>query len=301
MRHPALLILTLVSSSPDLFADQILLKNGDRLSGTVINQQADSVTIVHQLFGELVIPQDQLADQPVSTTIQKSDPPTLAKVRKPDSVKRRIEAGLNGANGNSRNSDWRIGFQQRGESKSSKHLFESSYRRASSDGNTEENDFFAQLTYDWLLPESRWMRFTRARYDWDEFEDWDSRISGAAGYGYRFKTSGNLSLSGRSGLGATQTFGGSDDDIELEILVGVDGEWKVNGRQRLEFANTFYQGLEELSHFRNLSSLAWIVRLDQLNGIDLKLGLENEYETPSPGDSRSNDFKYDVSLTWQLR
>lgn len=300
MRHAALLLFPLMIASPALLADPFLLVNGDRLTGTIINRTADSVTIDHPLLGQLVISNSQLADNSAPPVAESNTAPAVEAGKK-NSFKRRVEAGLNGANGNSRNSDWRLGFLQRAQSSSSGYLFESGYRRATSDGNTEENDLFAQLTFDWLLPDSRWIRFARGRYDWDDFEDWDSRLSGSAGYGYRFETSSELSIATRIGLGATQTFGGSDDDLELEGLFGIDGEWHLNGTQQLEFANTFYQRLEDLSRFRNLSSLAWIIRLDQFHGIDLKLGLENEYESRSPGNSRNNDLKYDLSLTWQLQ
>jgi hypothetical protein len=60
------------------------------------------------------------------------------------------------------------------------------YRTASADGTTTEKRFTAELFKDWLLPGEDYFYFANGRYDWDDFQDWDSRWSGFGGIGYQF-------------------------------------------------------------------------------------------------------------------
>ena len=272
------------------------LVNGDRISGTLVERTNERLVLDHPVLGRLTFHPDQLAKSDTARELAPADPPAP----RPEGTKRRIEVGVNGTSGNSRNNHWRLGFRQRNENQKREYLFSTAYQRASNEGEVEENDFFAELTYDWFIPDSQWFRFARGRYDWNEFEDWDSRLSANGGAGYRFYSGNIFDLSGRTGLGTTQTFGGSEDGVEIEALLGADGDWQVNGTQRLEFANTLYFRMEDPGTFRNLTSLSWILKVDRLSGMDLKLGIENEYESRTAGDARANDLKYDFSLVWQI-
>jgi putative salt-induced outer membrane protein YdiY len=292
-------------------AQPLTLNNGDRLSGKVVEENAQQIVLDHPVLGRLVIERDKIAALATTEATESSpaNPAPPIKQRNSTSptpavsttVSQRIELGLSGASGNSRNSDLRLGYQRRSDSAEHHSLLKSGYQRESSDGKTEEHDFFTELTHDWLMPQSQWFRFAQGRYDWDDFEDWDSRVAVSGGSGYLFADRPDLRMAGRLGLGLSQTFGGDEDELSPEAIVGFDSNWQVNDRQSLEASNTLYLQLDELGEFRNLTSLAWLIKLDQFNGLNLKFGAENEYESDTGGDSQSNDFKYNLSLTWELK
>lgn len=304
MRH--LFVFLLISGLPysAIHAEDIKLSNGDTLTAKRVAENAYQIIFDHPLLGQLTIDRSDLASTPndptngTNTALPAPAEPqqTLAKA----TATQRIEAGVNGASGNSRNSNFRLGYQHRSKSGEHRSLFNTAYQKASSEGKTDENDYFAELTYDWLLPHSQWFRFARGRYDWDDFEDWDSRLSGSGGAGYTFVDREDLTLAGRLGLGLSQTYGSQDDELTPEGIVGIDSNWRINGYQSLEFSNTLYLELDEFGELRNLTSLAWLMRINQFSGLDLKLGINNEYDSNSSGDSHSNNLKYDLSLIWQL-
>ena len=292
----ALYLLLTVLPLAGLNAEVLQLKNGDLISGQIISEKGDQILFAHPLLGHLKINKADITSQ-VSTPGQainsksvnavelsilaasEHQAPVLSK------IVLRVEVGFSGATGNSRNTDLRLGYQRRSESKQRHTFLKSGYQRETSDGDTDENEFFAELTYDWLLAQSRWFRFAQGRYDWDDFEDWDSRVTVSAGSGYHFIDRTGLRLTGRLGLGLTQTLGGEDDDLNPETMIGVDANWQINSRQSLEFANNLALQLDEFGELRNLTSLGWLIKLDQFNGIDLKLGIDNEYESDSAGTS----------------
>jgi len=311
LRHPLTFLFLFVLPCSAIEAQPITLSNGDRLSGEVVEENAQQIVFDHPVLGRLVIDRKKVAALTTSETIEPppANPAPAIKQRQSTTpapavnatISQRIELGLSGASGNSRNSDLRLGYQRRADSAEQHSLLKSGYQRESSNGQTEENDFFTELTHDWLMPQSRWFRFAQGRYDWDDFEDWDSRIAVSGGSGYLFADRPGLRMAGRLGLGLSQTFGGDDDKLSPEGIVGFDSNWQVNDRQSLEASNTLYLQLDELGELRNLTSLAWLIKLDQFNGLNLKFGAENEYESDTGGDSRSNDFKYNLSLTWELK
>jgi len=270
--------------------ETITLLNGDTLTGTVIERTTEAVIFEHPNLGRLTLDPARIVTADV--------PPVVVAPSQRREI--RVEAGLNGARGNSHNSKYRLGFQHFTEDSDHRNKFNMAYHQASSNGETDENEFYAELTHDWLLAGSRWFRFARGRFDWDEFEDWDSRLSGSGGYGYQFFNSEQRALAGRLGLGLTRTFGGTDDELDPEGLLGLDGHWQFSPAQRLEFDSTLYPRFNDLGEFRNISTLDWLIDIDQQSGLRLKLGIKNEYESSPEGESSSNDLKYDLSLQWQL-
>ncbi|MCG2634525.1 MAG: DUF481 domain-containing protein [Gammaproteobacteria bacterium] len=289
--HLAVTLISLLHCTPVL-AETLTLANGDTLTGTLVEQKDGHLLFDHPTLGRLTLQTAQLVQPVVATSAQSGVPKTTLETR--------IEAGLNGARGNSHTTKYRLGFDRRRETAALRRHFRAAYHKASSDGQTDENELSAELTRDWLLPDSPWFRFARARYDWDEFEDWDSRIGAAGGMGYQFYDRERFELAGRFGLGASQTFGGSDDGLEPEGLLGLESRWQINPTQRLEFDTTAYPRLDDLGEFRNISTLDWLIEIDQNNGLRLKLGIKNEYESDPGGTSSSNDLKYDLSLQWLL-
>ncbi len=287
------LVLTACLASVSALADTLTLANGDTLTGTIVEQNEDAVVLDHPTLGRLILQVAQLAPPVEEELLAMAEEPLVKK-------ETRIEAGTNGARGNSHNSEYHLGLDYRREDPEERRHFHTAHHKKSTDGDTEENDFYAELTEDWLIPDSPWFDFARGRYDWDDFEDWESRVSLSGGLGYQFYDSKTFDLAGRFGVGASQTYGGNDDKLEPEGLLGLDGRWQLNGSQSLEFETTFYPSLEDVGEFRNISTLGWLLDIDRDSGLRLKLGIINEHESDPEGDSKSNDFKYDLSLQWLL-
>jgi hypothetical protein len=71
MRLPALILFVL--SVTLAFADQLTVKNGDRITGSIVKKDAKTLTIRSEVFGLVTVPWDQVrtltADQPVSVVL----------------------------------------------------------------------------------------------------------------------------------------------------------------------------------------------------------------------------------------
>ena len=69
----ALLLLALLALTTDAFADQIVLKNGDRLTGTIVRADGKTIVFKSDLVGEVTVALDNVdnvtADRPLYLTL----------------------------------------------------------------------------------------------------------------------------------------------------------------------------------------------------------------------------------------
>lgn len=303
-----------------VYAETIQLKGGDVINAAITAQDETSVTIDHPSLGSMTIAKDKIeaiyadADAMASALAEQSAAEKAAALEAERAAddglfgsglfkgwNRQLELGLNGAEGNSQNLNFRSAFKTDYEDKEDRWLYSMVYRTASSDGNTTQKQFYAELFKDWLIPGKNYFYFANGRYDWDEFQDWDSRWSGFGGIGYQFLDDEKWNVRGRAGVGGNQEMGGTlGDEFTTEALLGVEVDYQIKDGHSVAFTNYLYPSLEDAADFRNVTTLDYIITIDRDKGVDLKLGLSNEHDQSTPTTAKKNDLTYYASLIWQF-
>ncbi|MCC6682977.1 MAG: DUF481 domain-containing protein [Phycisphaeraceae bacterium] len=298
---------TAVAVCAQTFSEVIELSNGDKINVEVIERTDDHLLVEHPVLGRLTIP--VAAAKTVEVAAEPEPEPEPEKLADPRLMgvaflpgwTRHIELGLDGTSGNSDSFNLRAGFAARREDETDRWQINSAFTRSTSEGTTTRNDFYSELIKDWLLPGQKHFYFAQGRYDYDDFQSWRHRAAAAGGVGYQFYDTPKFNLLGRVGGGVNESWGGDADDmLTPEALFGLEGWWQWCDTQRLEFKSTFYPALDDLGEFRNLSSLAYVLKLDNAHNLSLKLGLENEYESQVEDGIKHNDFKYFAALVFDF-
>ena len=315
-------LLGLLASAVALRADTVTLKNGDTLTGTVVSANEKNVTLNHPVLGKIQIaaanvksihithktPQTKPAARSVSQestpAVSVSEQAAAAKTPKLNQSHSFFDRpffqgwdsefalGLAGSSGNTKTQSFNAEFKTKKETTKVRWLFDSKYFYNSDHSQTTENQFSAQLTHDWLLPNSPWFYFARGRYEYDQFQAWKSRISAYGGGGYTFIDKPDLQVLSRLGFGATKDLGG-DHSLTPEALVGGSViKWKITKNQTINLSETFYPALDNLGQFRNIFDADWKIKIDQADGLSVKLGIEDQYNSHVTGGDKRNDFKY---------
>ena len=294
---------------------QISLTNGDSLSAELISQTKQTVTISHSVLGQMTISKAKIGEisllQIVNTEsrILKATEQTATNDDNDTGLfntgllvnwQRRLDVGVVGSAGKTKSLQVNAGFTADYDDDKTRISHKTAYFLAESEGERTDSSFYSTINKDWLIPDSPWFRFAGGRIDIDEFKDWDYRLNINAGSGYTFIDREDFLFLGRLGLSANQTFGGEREAFTPEGLLGVETNWQVNDHQQVKFANTLYPSLKDASEFRNLTSFDWMLDLDSLHGVALKLGLLNEYDSATEDGISKNDFKYTLSLSWTL-
>jgi putative salt-induced outer membrane protein YdiY len=292
MRRTTWLALLLIFPLTQAGAETLELVNGDKLSGEVIERTEDHVVLDHAVLGRVTVPTAKLeSPEPVN--------PGLFGTGFLRGWKRSIEMGLSGASGNSETKDLRAGVNLGYEDKTRRWKFEARYLFSEQDHDTSQNNFRTILNRDFLLPNSRWFYFAGGRYDWDDFQNWEHRLTLGGGPGYELFTSESFNLRGRIGPSLTIQRG-DDDDVKGELLLGLEAVWRISEAQTLNLSNSIFPALSDPGEFRNVTNADWIVQLSERHRLALKLGLENDYDSSVDSDTEKNDLKYYGSLLYSF-
>lgn len=213
-----------------------------------------------------------------------------------------ITFGLNGSSGNSDALSGHLTVGLDREIRRHKTRVDALYRASQRDGRNSENRLRLDVRHDWLPPEDgRWRWWVKGTYEFDEFQSWDHRASGHAGFGYEMLKESETTLVWRMGLGGSQTFGGEDDDFAPEaLLTGVDFARQIKQDQRLVFGTELFFDLREAEDYRVNSSMNYEITIDRETGMILRTGVDHRFESEPGGRAERSDFNYFMSLGWRF-
>ncbi len=329
MKWRWLLCVSVLATASPVMAERVELATGEVLIAPVVEQDGKNVVLQHPLLGRLVVPVNQikamLADDAVAVSVvvagQAAPAPKATAVEQPpaapiepatqtpvapapagffDNWKPKLELGLNGTQGNSETTNFRFGFGATKETDEDRWEFATAYNLATDSGATSRNDGHARVLKDWLMHGSPWFVFARGRVDFDEFQDWDYRISGSAGPGYILVDEPKLRAVVRAGLGGQKEFGSANNEIVPEGSFGGEVAWEFAKGHKLTATSTWYQDVTQLNNYRIRSEAAWVMSIDAARGLSLKLALEDEYEAQTSAGSKNNDLKYFAALVFEF-
>jgi putative salt-induced outer membrane protein YdiY len=207
--------------------------------------------------------------------------------------------GLNGSEGNTENLNIRAALKGERKLELIATAYELTYTRASESSDVTQNRFEARGRNDWLFKENpRWRYFVTASYEYDDFQDWQHRVSVGNGLGYAFIQDDKTLLLGRAGVGAFLEIGGDDNRIHPEGILGVDLEHKITDKQKITATAEYLPDLLDFGPYRARAAVAYEVLLDEASNMSLKLGAEDRYDS-SPGEGKHrSDFTYFAMLAW---
>ena len=212
-----------------------------------------------------------------------------------------IELGLNGSEGNTERFNFRAGANagRKTERFDTKFGFVYSYGRE--DSADTENKFLAEGRNDWLFKNSPWRVFAKSTFEYDDFQDWDVRVTAHGGVGYAFIEDDKTLLLGRVGLGFAREFGGEDNAIKFEGLLGADFSRQLTEQQKISASVDYYPEIApELGPYRIEAKAAYEILVDPETKMTLKLGVLDRYDS-NPGEGfERNDFEYFALLAWSF-
>jgi putative salt-induced outer membrane protein YdiY len=301
--------LLLVALGAPVFAEDVVtLKTGEALHGSVVDQADGIVTLQHPVLGQLKINADQIAavmtaEQSAAAAEAKAQEEAAARLKAEKAGflpgwESSLEAGFSGAEGNSEQLNLYLRFTTKHETDDDRTKIHARYFLSSQDGDRNQNEAQIGIVKDWFLNGSPWFIFADGTGDYDEFENWEYRVSSHGGLGYQLVKNEKFDWSVRGGFGAIKEFNSDDESVRPEGLIGTDLSWKINARQTLNFSNYIYPDLGEIGEFRNVTTADWAIKIDDVDNLSLKFGLANEYESAAPADAEKNDLKYFGALVW---
>jgi len=322
-------------------AEQLFLKNGDRISGRSLNVE-DSHLSFEMLYGEeLAIPLDQID----RLEFFGEGSPDLAPLVIPDAAAQAaVEAEIRQAqqfldeegepqfyrprfgemwdNISDQAYSWtkRIGLGTRYLQGNSDELFadfsaefERRFERrftqikiwgayGEAKGVRGTNRWFGNSTTDYTV-RGNWVFFTKIMDQYDEFQNLDYRGTYSAGPGYRFLDQDKKRLIVR--VGPTVMVEIFHSPITRRVTPDLFGElevrWPLSQRMQFEQTATLQPGIVDSDQMRANSNTGVIVALDDAECWNLKLGFQYQYNGQPNPGRVPSDYSTQLQIVYQRK
>ena len=294
-------------AAPLLSPRAIELVNGDVISGNLVEETDESITLDSPALGQITVSRDDIEDDNV-------DPPTPPTefdryfdniAESIDSVlfpgwEKSFSAGFTGSEGNSETLSIYADFATGYEDDNDRWAINANYFRGTDSGEVIQNQINASLTKDWLIPGERHFYWANVVYQFDQLTSFESRIGAYFGVGYEIWEGPVHTLLGRVGAGGSYEFG-DVNEFTPELFVGLDYAWKINGNMGITAFTYFYPAADPfLGSYRNISGAALKLKLAAADGLAFKVGARHEYRSVVQDGDDSADLNYFAALTFDF-
>lgn len=315
-----IVVLSLLFSNVKVNADSITLISGDTIRGDVIEQTEINVLIDHNDLGVLNVPVNKIKTITIDNTENDTiGPDTQTKdktieskeiakkttrhdkdfpIINPVAMKLKkngwsfsADLSMDSSTGNTDEQTLRAGLDAKRTLPERELTMDFSYYNKVSDGTTSDNKFSYGVLHDWLIPKSRWFFFVTARYDYDEFESWQQRVSAHAGPGYNLIKKDDFKLDLRAGAGTRKEFGSENNNFKSEGLGRLDVEWNINKKQSINMSASAFPVFSDFNDFRTRTTANWKYSFDDEMNLSFLVGILHEYQAVVDPDKDKNDFR----------
>ena len=268
----ALLLITVIISfliTDNSLADEVRLKNGDKLTGQIVRMQENNLILKTTYAGEITIIWQEVAgiqtdgsvkivltdettfegttevaeDGKMKLNTDKLETPasfSLADVKavNPEPVKTvrintRLNASVTSERGNTKSDDYYFDGEFEARTKKNRYTVGGELSKEKADDITTSQNWLAYGNYSHFLNE-KWFLYVNTLFEHDEFKDLNLRSTLGAGAGYQFFETPLLNLSISAGL--------SKVDENFDLAEDNDysaGQWEIKYDQY--FFNKFVQ------------------------------------------------------------
>jgi len=208
-----------------------------------------------------------------------------------------VELGMNGTAGNTETFNVRFGANAKYKSATRNHTLQLVYLEKTANEVQTAETALADGRIEWPWDGSPWNYFIHGLTEYDQFKAFDVRVSADTGLGYEFIQNDQTTLIGRGGIAASREIGGPDDQIQPELLFGVEYKHKFSDKHSISFKSDYYPAIEDFNDFRLNSQASWEMAVAPEWGLSLKFSVIDRYDS-TPHGAKPNDLDYSTLLIW---
>jgi hypothetical protein len=205
------------------------------------------------------------------------------------------EAGLNGASGNSDLFNLRVGFDARRKVADNVLTTDFLYALTTQNRARITNQALWNVRDEVLFPGSPWSLFAALNLEYDQLRAFDFRVGVYGGAAYTVYDDADGTFKLRAGAGAVREIGDHDSRWVPEFVLGYDYRYRINDRSSFVSVLDYYPRIDDPSQFRLRVRGAYENVLDPENGVILRLGVQDRYDS-DPGPAKKNDLTYFMTL-----
>lgn len=298
---PNISVLTLIALScvvsAGAYADEVYLKNGDRITGIISEERQSAWIVETESMGSVII-QKVHVDKIIST-IPKEDLQETEKPATKSPWQVELEAGMDRRRGNSSSTEamGKFKFNRRNDHDEWTFMGKGYYSEQDRKMNSRKYGGSGRYAFS-FGPDLKWYRFTRLEADHDRFANVKFRTTPSVGLGYWFSDADDFKLMTELGVGVTYTddITGFSNQTELEMIPRLYFKKAIFENSALSENFSIYPSVTESGDYRFISETQFEHPLNR--HLSLRLSLLNEYNSNPGPDTKSNDLRFTTSVAW---
>lgn len=317
-----LILLVLVLTAQAVRADELYLKNGDRITGTIKEATESSVTIITEYAGILKINQDAVATIKKDKTPETNDdganpvktigqPPVKSSDEKSvfsgpaygllDGWEGSGSLGFSFSSGNSNYSTLTTGIRASkkvgGEALTiyARSLWTSTRSRGKT--ATTQNAYWGGLRFDRNFGQNLFS-FISFDFERDRPKKLSFRAVPGIGLGRHLVRTENSEIDLLGGGAWNRTFQAGPNTDTPELLTGINIKHKLTPKIKFQKSFTFYQNATDLNEYRFLLDTTLNIDLTRRIGFYITAG--DRFNNDPAGHSRKNDFLITTGIKWSF-
>lgn len=332
----AALVLASAGAVSTLHADEVLFKNGDRISGTIVSADEGELVLKSDVAGKITIKMTDVAtfsttgpvtlqlqdntqlNQPVTTgesgqvnlqqgTVQ-AQPVAMDNIKRinPEAPnwKGSITVGGMLERGNSRTDSLNVDINAVRRSENDRITLGAGYRfgrqrePGTGDIETSTDNWFMGGKYDYFL-DKKWYVYASTRVERDRIAGLDLRMTPGGGVGYQWIETKQTSFSTEAGLAwLYEDYRGADSTSAIAARLAYSLSHQLNDKVALFHDVEFFPSLEDIHDYLILADAGVRADLTETMFSEFKFQLKHD-SSPAPGASRS-DLRYVVGIGWRF-
>ncbi|MBU1853161.1 MAG: DUF481 domain-containing protein [Candidatus Omnitrophica bacterium] len=291
---PFFLFVSLFLSFENVSADEVIMINDDRLTGTIVEESQEGITIETEALGTLSINR-KFVKQVVR------EEKAVEVVFEEDKVwEKEISIGYSKSSGNTQNRQLQSSLYANRKTAHDEFTVKGNSSYASSNKKMDTQKWSGSMRYAFSFWEKKWYDFYKLEGDHNRFADVDYRITPSIGIGYWFSDESDWKAMAEIGIGLEHTDfrGASEDSDEAVIIPRVFFEKRLFKQSRIREDIYIYPSLDDVEEFRLHSETVFENPIN--DKLSLRLSLIDDYDSDPANNAKKNDTCFTSSLVYSF-
>lgn len=287
----SLLAVTTASASDD----SVTLKNGDRLTGTILTRNDSELVIENVILGTLSIPMES-----VSKINDKSCAVSDDKTECSVEWTREVSAGFTAIEGNTKERDLSMDANFNRKTDRDEFTAKANIYYQKVDGEINAEKVYSMLRYAYSFWENKWYNFYKVTGERDRLSNITYRVTPSTGLGYWYSDTKELKLMTEAGIGVQRTEYRDSKSATTEPVLATRAYFvkSLFGESRISEDLSYYPEISDFNKYLIRSETAFINPIS--GNFFLKLSLIDEYNS-DPGEGiDKNDLKFISSVGYSF-
>jgi len=296
-----LILMAVLILSVNSFAGEVFLKNGDKISGTVVEDTYHQVTIDTEAMGEITIAKEFVDKVVTEEQMAAEEPPAPPPEEEYVEWTRKITLGYTQSGGNTDDSSFAGELFISQKTEDDERTAKITSFISTTNDELDARKYYGMLRYAINFGyEKEWFNFYKIEWDQDRFANIDYRVTPSAGIGYWFSDEEDYKLLAEAALGwgYTKYYDGTESEGEMVLIPRGYFFKKIYGELAFIEDVTLYPSLEDFNRYRIHSETSLTQPIS--DNVAWKLSFIDDYNSSPSGSSKKNDYKLISSIDYNF-